>query len=145
MSWLIWVFAWGTCGGFVMLLLKSHMKTRACVYKTLCPLHMLAPKNSTEMIPNLQRAITPEKIDGISSKANQVIYSSSPISWSRSSGPLMFSSLTIFLPACLCVQLTTCLSINVSAIEPLFTCQCLPAFLPIYPPVCLSFLPAGKP
>ena len=30
---------------------------------------------------NIQRAITPEKNDGIHSKVNQVIYSSSPISW----------------------------------------------------------------
>ena len=31
--------------------------TRAGVYETLCPQHMLAPNNSLEMIPNLQKAI----------------------------------------------------------------------------------------
>ena len=36
---------------------------------------------TTLKCPNLQRAITPIKIDGICSKVNQVIYSSSPISW----------------------------------------------------------------
>ena len=51
--------------------------TRASVYKTLCPQHMLAPINSTEMTPNLQRAIAPENIDGTRFKC----YSGNPVSW----------------------------------------------------------------
>ena len=64
-----------------------------------------------------------------------------------SSGPFLFSFLTIFLPACLCVQLTTCLSVYVSdpACLPSNLFTYLPALLPIYPPVCLSFLPASIP
>ena len=61
---------------------SSSMKTRAGVCETLCPQRMLAPKHNLEKkCPHLQRAITPEIFYGICSKVNQVIYTSSPISW----------------------------------------------------------------
>ena len=65
--------------GFVVLLkshlslifkMKRHHITGDSVYETLCPQHMLAPNNSLEMVPNLQRDIPPEKKDGFCSKVN---------------------------------------------------------------------------
>ena len=47
---------------------SKSKRTRASVYKTLCTQHMLAPNYSLEMNLSLQRAITPEKIDGSCSK-----------------------------------------------------------------------------
>ena len=70
--------------------------TRAGVNETLCPQHMLATYNNIKMIPNLQRATTPEIVYGIGSNVNQVYYSSSPISW-PSSKPL---AQTVFEISC---------------------------------------------
>ena len=56
---------------------KNLMQTRGGVHETLYPQHMLAPNNNIEMIPNLQQEI----FNGICSNINQVLYSSSPISW----------------------------------------------------------------
>ena len=58
----------------------NRLMALAVFVKNTMPKHMRAPNNSIEMIPNLQRAITPEKIDRICFKFNQIIYSSSPIS-----------------------------------------------------------------
>ena len=49
---------------------KSLTKlTRASLYETLCPQHMLSTNNSPEMIPNLQKAIILGKNDGICFKS----------------------------------------------------------------------------
>ena len=52
-----------------------------------------------------------------------------------SSGPFMFPFFTIFLPACLCVQLTTmfvhlCFRSCLLAIEPIYLSACFSAYLP---------------
>ena len=52
---------------------QSRKKTRAGVYETLCPQHMLALNNNIKMVPTLQRAITPEIFYRICSNVNQVL------------------------------------------------------------------------
>ena len=48
---------------------------------------MLAPNNSQLMIPNLQRAITPETTDGICSKVTVMILSFQTFVWANSADP----------------------------------------------------------
>ena len=89
--------------------LNKH-PTRAAVYETLCLQHMLTLNNSLEIVPNLQRAITPKIIDGICWKVNQSTHH--PLSADQVSSPCSDSFQDILLTSFKCQNLQRAITLE---------------------------------